>query len=85
MGYHDHAAMEGAERDEALLSIVAAVILEGDRKALEERPDPGEIDAMLPEVRLPFPLIPFEPHPESVATRRNYVNPPEQLSPLPDV
>jgi hypothetical protein len=40
---------------------------------------------MLPEVRLPLRLVPFEPHLRIVTTRCNYVNPPRQLLPLSGV
>ena len=75
MGYHDDIVIEEAGGNEALLSVVSAVIFKGDRITFEERLDPDEVDAMLPAVLLPLRLVPFEPHFRSVATQRNYVNP----------
>lgn len=62
MGHHDHPVREKTDSGEALLPVISAVIFERDRIPVEEGLDPDEVDTVLPKVRLPLRLIPFEPH-----------------------
>jgi hypothetical protein len=51
-----------AKRDEALLAIVQAVVLDGRRETLEKRLNANEIDPVLAKVLLAFGLIPLHLH-----------------------
>ncbi len=73
MDYCKDLAFQDAKRDEALLTVVKPIILQGDGMPVEEALDTLEIEAVFPKVLCPFGLIPSHPHLESVATPRNYV------------
>jgi hypothetical protein len=50
------------KRDEALLAIVQAVVLDGRRESLEQRLNANEIDPVLAQVLFAFGLIPLHLH-----------------------
>ena len=64
---HRNTAQE-AQRDEALLAVAEAIVLERGRKAGEHLVGIGEVDLVILEVGLPLALVPREPHLRSVYT-----------------
>jgi len=63
MGYDEHAPGEQAQGDKPLLSIVEAVILEGDARPGEHLFGVLKTQAMLGEVAAVLRPVPFVSHP----------------------
>ena len=64
MSYCNNSPIEETDRDETLLSVIPAIILECDRRSLEEYFDPNEVNTVFSEVRLALRFVPLEPHSE---------------------
>jgi hypothetical protein len=64
VSYCNNSPVEETDRDEALLSVIPAIILECNCWSLEEHFDPNEVNAMFSEVRLALRFVPLEPHSE---------------------
>jgi hypothetical protein len=68
MRNRDRHSTEKAQRDEALLAVAEAIVLERGRDARKHLGSIDEIDLVLLEVDLPLALVPREPHLQSVYT-----------------
>lgn len=62
MGYDNNSSIEETDRDEALLSIILAIILECNRWSFKEHCDPNEVNAVFSEVGLALRFVPLKPH-----------------------
>jgi hypothetical protein len=75
MGDRYRNSIEQSERDEALLVISKAVVLECERRTRKDFSCIDEVDAVVLEVLQPFRLVPLELHLQSVYTARAQRNP----------
>ncbi len=69
MRYRYRYPVKEAESNETSLPIREAVILECERRTIEDIRRIDKVDAVILEVLEPFSLVPFEPHLRSVYTR----------------
>jgi hypothetical protein len=65
-----HLTGEHAQSDRPFLSIVKTIIVEGERRAIEDNLRVGEVKAALADVDLVLSFVPFEAH--GAILKRNF-------------